>query len=478
MLNQFKMNLAAWMAAGLLALTGCKLPQLTETPKALSVPAGFSGNSDTLSSASVQWRSFFNDPFLAALVDTALQNNQELRITLQEILIARNDIRVKQGKRMPSVLAGGGAGLEKVGRYTSQGAGDASTEMKPGEAVPEWLPDYRIGLYARWELDIWKKLRNEKAAAADRYLATVEGKNFVVTSLVAEIAGNYYELLGLDNKLDIVKENIGLLQNALDVVKVQKEAARVTELAVQKFEAELLHAKSLEYNIRQQISEKENTLNFLLGRYPQSILRDKNRFSRLLPQQVHAGIPAQLLTARPDIRQAEWELAAAKLDLKVARAEFLPSLDISSGIGMNAFKPAYLVRFPESLLFSLAGELAGPLINKNAIRAEFSNANARQLQALYQYDKTVLNAYVEVSTLLTGIRNLEQAYRLQSDQVQALVHAVDISTELFRSARADYLEVLMTQRDALDAKLELIETKMEQFSAVANIYRSLGGGWN
>jgi outer membrane protein TolC len=132
---------------------------------------------------------------------------------------------------------------------------------------------------------------------------------------------------------------------------------------------------------------------------------------------------------------------------------------------------------PESLLYSIAGDLAGPLINKNAIKAEFYSANARQLQALYNYEKTILNAYIEVATQVSNISNLEKSYGLKSQQVDALTRSIDISGDLFRNARADYLEVLMTQRDALEAKLELIETKKDQMSAVVSVYRGLGGGW-
>jgi NodT family efflux transporter outer membrane factor (OMF) lipoprotein len=466
------------MAGICLLLANCKVPSPVQMPASKPVPSAFGGTSDTMNIAALQWRNFFADPYLTNLIDTALQNNQELLMTLQEIEMTRNDIRVKQGQLSPMVRAGGGIGVDKVGRYTSTGAGDASTEIKPGKEVPEWLPDQRLGVYANWEVDIWKKLRNSKKAAITRYLATVEGKNFVVTNLIAEIANSYYELLALDNQLELVRQTIELQQNALGIVKVQKEASRATELAVKKFEAEVLNSQSLEFDILQKIKERENAVNFLLGRYPQPIARDKSAFLDRMPQPVQTGIPSQLLAKRPDIKQAELELAAAQLDVKVARAEFYPSFEISSSLGFDAFNPAYLVRIPESLVFSLAGDLAGPLINKNAITAEFNNANARQIQALYNYDRTVLNAYIEVSTELSKLDNLQQAYQLKSKEVEALTSSIDISNDLFKSARADYLEVLMTQRDALDSRLELIETKLHQFNSVTNIYRSLGGGWN
>ncbi|MCC9016561.1 TolC family protein [Flavobacterium lipolyticum] len=465
-----------------LMVAGCKTPAPETTTTSTPVPESFGtttqsqdANSNT---AVLAWKDYFKDQNLVELIDVALKNNQELNITLQEIEIARNDIRVKKGLLLPTVGVRAGAGVEKVGRYTSQGAGDANTDIKPGVKTPDPLGDFTISAYANWEVDIWKKLRNSKKAALNRYLATVEGKNFVITNLIAEVADSYYELLALDAQLDIVKQTIKLQTNALEIVKIQKQAARATELGVKKFEAEVLTSKSLEFGILQQIKETENKINFLLGRYPQEIKRtNTNNFLSLLPAAVSSGIPSQLLANRPDVKQAELELVASKLDVKVARAEFYPSLDISAAIGVQAFKPSYLLTFPESLLYSLAGDLAAPLINRNAIKAEFASANARQLQALYNYDRTILNAYLEVSNQLSKIENLQKGYDLKSQQVDALNTSIDVSNDLFKSARVDYFEVLMTQRDALEAKLELVDTKKEQLNAAVHVYRDLGGGW-
>ena len=468
------------VAVGLcLAVAGCKAPAAETATTSTPVPEAFgiAKTQDTTNTSTVKWNEFFKDQNLVDLIDVALKNNQELNMTLQEIEIAKNDIRVRKGLLLPTVGVRAGAGVEKVGRYTSQGAGDATTEIKPGVETPDPLGDFTIAAYANWEVDIWKKLRNSKKAAVNRYLATVEGKNFVVTNLIAEIADSYYELLALDTQLDIVKQTITLQSNALEIVKIQKQAARATELGVKKFEAEVLTSKSLEFDILQQIKENENKINFLLGRYPQEIKRTNSNFLTLLPASVSAGMPSQLLMNRPDVKQAELQLVAAKLDVKVARAEFYPSLDISAAFGVQAFKPSYLFTFPESILYSLAGDLAAPLINRNAIKAEFSSANARQLQALYNYDKTILNAYLEVSNQLSKIDNLQKSYDLKSQQVDALNTSIEVSNDLFKSARVDYFEVLMTQRDALESKLELIDTKKEQLNAAVHVYRDLGGGW-
>jgi outer membrane protein TolC len=249
-------------------------------------------------------------------------------------------------------------------------------------------------------------------------------------------------------------------------------------LAVKKYEAEVLSSQAMEFDVLQQIKVNENKINFLLGRYPQPIVRDKAVFLSQVPQQIKAGIPSQLLANRPDIKQAELELLAAKCDVKVAQAEFYPSFNISGGLGFQAFKPSYLFTSPESLAYSLVGELVAPLINRSAIKAEFGKAKAYQVQAMYNYQKTILGGYVEVSNELSNIKNLEQLYNLKTKEVQALNTSIDISNDLFRSSRVDYFEVLMTQRDALSSKLELLEAKKRQFNAVINVYRALGGGWN
>jgi multidrug efflux system outer membrane protein len=386
-------------------------------------------------------------------------------------------VQARKGEYLPFVDLGAGAGIEKTARYTSKGANDANTEIKPGEEMPEPLPDFMVGAFASWEIDIWKKLRNAKKAAVMRYLSSVEGRNFMVTNLIAEIANSYYELLALDNQLKILRQNIDIQNNALEIVKLQKQAAHATELAVRRFEAEVLYTRSLEFGIRQQIVEVENRINFLVGRFPGPIERDPESFHVLPPNAVLPGVPSQLLENRPDIRQAEFELEAAKLDVKVAKARFYPSLGINAGFGFQAFSAGMLFTTPESLLFSLAGDLTAPLINRNEIKATYKSANAKQIQAIYAFEQSLLQAYIEVANNLSKIDNLENTYNLKSQQVDALQESISISNSLFKSARADYMEVLLTQRDALEARFELIENKKMQLTTAVDLYRSLGGGW-
>jgi multidrug efflux system outer membrane protein len=462
----------------ILLVTACTLPSnLVHRGENKNVPERYNYNlQDSLNSAKLQWKQFFTDSNLVALIDTALRNNQELNIILQEINIARNEVRARKGEYLPFVTMNGGAGVEKVGRYTTTGSSEATTEIKDGVKTPDPVPNYMVGAFATWEVDIWRKLRNAKKAAMLRYLGTIEGKNFMVTNLISEIASSYYELMALDNQLEILIRNIEIQQNALEIVKLEKLAAKVTELAVRKFEAEVLKNQSRQFAIRQKIIETENRINFLAGRFPQRVSRSSQTFFELLPDTIHAGLPAQLLENRPDIREAEQQLAASKIDIKVAKANFYPSLRITGGVGYQAFNPQFLFN-GESLLYSIAGDLMAPLVNRNAIKAFYYSANSKQIQNVYNYEQTILRAYIEVSNQLSNIDNLRKSYFLKTRQVEALTKSIEISTGLFKSARADYMEVLMTQRDALEARFELIETKMEQMNAGVNVYRSLGGGW-
>ncbi|MFB6306238.1 MAG: TolC family protein, partial [Flavobacteriales bacterium] len=317
-----------------------------------------------------------------------------------------------------------------------------------------------------------------KKAALLRYLSSVEGKNFMVTHLVSEIAKSYYELIALDNKLDRVNKMIEIQKNALKIVKQLKKAGEVTELAVRKFEAEVKKNKSHRYNIRQKITETENQINFLVGRFPQPIERNSQKFNKLNPgNTIDPGFPPQLLENRPDIKEAKLNLKAAKLDVKVAKARFYPSLRITADVGYQAFNPEFLLSTPESMLYSLAGDFIAPLINRKAIKTAYSNANLKQVQAVFNYQRTVLKAFTEVSSQLAKIKNLKKSYDLKSEQVATLNRSIEVSNALFQSARADYMEVLMTQRDALEAKIELIETKKEQLKSKVNVYQALGGGW-
>jgi multidrug efflux system outer membrane protein len=470
------------MATGVLVLTlqGCGIPVMTAKKAETALPDSFKnapGVSAQENTATVNWADFFEDPNLIGLIKTAIANNKEVNIMLQRISVAENEIQRRKGAYLPFVGIGASAGADKVGQFTRSGAVEENLEIRPGEAFPTMLGDFQFGLFSTWEIDVWRKLRNEKQVAVLEYMASIEGRRFLVTNLVAEVAHSYYELLALDNQLENLEQYIAILQHGLEMVKQLQIYARSNALAVKRYEAEVTKNQSKKYEIKQQISIIENRINFLMGTTSQPIRRTSTGFMDRKLKILQVGIPSQLLQNRPDIRQAELELSAADLSIKVARANFYPIFGIKAGIGFQAFALKYLINTPESLAATIAGEMVAPLVNKNAIIAEYKNANAKQIQAAYEYEQSIIKAYMEVANQISNIDNLDKNYRFKGNQVDSLVQSIDVANQLFLSARADYLEVLLTQRDALDAKKELIETKQKQMSAMVDLYKALGGGW-
>jgi NodT family efflux transporter outer membrane factor (OMF) lipoprotein len=473
----FKINTFITILSVLILCFGCKTSPNKITIDQKKIPTSYSQKSDSINSADIKWKDFFLDKNLVVLIDTALANNFDILMTLQKIEVARNDLRLSKGALLPTVNANFSYLQRKFGYYTMDDAGNRVTEIRPGQLIPTHLPDYLVGLQANWEIDIWGKLRNKKKAAFTRYLSSVEGVNLVKTNFIAEIANTYYDLVALDVELDIIDSTIKIQENVLEIYKVQKQAGVANELAIKQFEAQVLNAKSLAYELLQKIQENENKLNFLLGRFPQTITRDKLSFNTQFAPIIKAGLPSHLLKNRPDIKKSEFDLLASKMNVKAAKAAFYPSFVITGNAGFQSFNTEFLFSTPQSIAYGVLGNLTAPLINRSAIKAQFNNAKAYQLEALFQYQKTILNAYIEVANELSNIHNLENIYLLKSKEVAMLDTSIDIASDLFKSGRANYYEVLMTQRTALQSKLELIATKKRQYNSSVNVYKALGGGW-
>jgi outer membrane protein, multidrug efflux system len=460
----------------LLALASCKVPQVTSLPSGPALPADF-GRSGQAGAGPLNWRAFFTDPLLVALLDTTLKNNPDLLMAAQHLERASAEVQFAKGLRLPVGQGGGAASLRRFGRYTMDGAGNAGTDIEPGRIVPTNLPDFFVGVQTAWEVDLWGKLRARQQAAALRLLASQAGRQLVQTSLVAEVAEGYYQLLALDLELDIIRESIRLQEEALEIVRVQKQAAAANELAVQQFEALVLDAKALELEIAQQIVLVENRVNFLAGRFAQPVARNRAAFVAGPERLASAGLPSDLLRHRPDLQQAERLLAATKADAQAARLAFYPSFNMVGMIGFQAFNPRFLFSAPQSVAYNLLGNLAAPLVNRSAIKAQFRVAQAHQVEAYAQYQKTVLLAYAEVRNELAQIDNLAQRRTLTAQRVDVLTQAIGTSLALFRTGRATYLEVLLTQQALLDARMDLVVLQQQQFQANLQLYKALGGGW-
>ena len=465
-------------------LSSCRIQHTPAPVVKATVPQSFVGNSsvgriDSASIGELPHNVLFTDAKLVALIDTALARNPDLKITLQRIDIARANYGISQGALLPRVDAVATAGVERYGRYTLNGVGNYDTNLSDNisgsSRIPNPTPDYFVGLRSSWELDIWGKLRNRRKAAYTRVLASEEGRNLVVTALTADVARLYYSLLALDAELEIIGENVELQQKALELVEVQKAAGRVTELAVQQFRAQLLNTRGLEGRVQQEVVEMENQLNVLLGRYPQAVARGASIEKQALPIALSAGLPAQLVYRRPDIRQAERELEAAHIDVAVARAEFLPSLNLSPYLGFNAFRPNVLLN-PQSVALGVLGGLSAPLLNRKQLKGNLAITTAQSKEAYFAYQRAILTGVSEVVSSMKGLENYRNVANIQRQEVDVLRQAATTSNELFANGYATYLEVITAQRNVLEAELALITTKRAQFLAMVGLYRALGGG--
>ncbi len=460
-------------------LFGCQIPKSTVVGTNPDLPSNFTGTgvADTTSSADMERRAMFSSPRLSALIDTVIRNNYDLLMAAQRIRSAQAMVTQTSGLLRPMVNLGAVPSIRKFGLYTMDGAGNASTDIKPGQVVPEHLPDFFFGAQASWEVDLWGKLKNRKKAAVARFFSSMEGQHLIVSNLVSETSAAYYELVAADHELRVLDQTIQLQEEAIELVKVQKQAAVVNELAVQQFEAQLLNMRSMRSLIMQDVVRIESRINLLAGRFYQPIPRDTTFFSDAALPKFKEGLPSALLRNRPDIRMSEWDLQAAKADLTAARAMFYPALNIGASLGTQGYSPSILFRFPESLAYSLVAGLTAPVINRSMIKGEFQRADANQVEALYNYQKVVTRGFNEVYEELSNIRNLQDVYQYKHKENSTLSGSIQVASELFRTGRADYLEVLLTRQNALRTNIELIETRKNQYLAAIGLYKALGGGW-
>lgn len=478
----FKYKKGILLALTTLILGACKVTPEVPQNKPLLVSANtFTHDSDSTQKEIPSVGAFFADTTLAALIDTALQNNFDLQVAFQRVEMARAGVRFSRGLGIPEVSAGVVAGGRKFGNYTIDGVGNYdtqfSTNLDDKQSIPQpFIPDYLIGLQSSWEVDIWGKLKSQKKAALARYLSSEFGKSLVQTQLVAEIADAYFELLILDNELDFLEENIKLQQFSMDVVRVMKQAGEANQLGVELLKAQLLSSTAMKVEVNQQIIQNESKINFLLGRYPQPIKRPKFAWEKVIPPALSAGVPSDLLKNRPDIRQAELDLQASNANLFAAKAAFYPSFNINANLGLQSFK-ALLLLNPASAAYGLAGSLMAPIVNRRALAADLMASRAEQKTAYINYQKNIVNAFTEVYNYLYLIKSNADIYKLKSEEVNTLKNSIGVSTDLFRSGRATYLEVITAQKNALQSQIELINVKKKQYNAVVGLYRALGGGW-
>ena len=430
-----------------------------DKPDSASVAAPFSGT--------VPYRAFFVDPTLINLIGDAIENNHDLQVAVKNIEYA--SLALKQSKlgNIPTLDF-------KVSGSRSTTSDYSSTALSTGE---ESVEDYNASFLLSWEADIWGKIRNTKKAALAEYLRTVEARKAVHTRLVADVAEGYYNLLLLDAQLDVTKKNFALAETTLSMMRLQYDAGLVTSLAVEQQEARMFEIQSSIAGIEQGIAVQENALSVLCGRMPERIARTAKLSELSAENSFSPGVPALLLSNRPDVKTAEMALMKAHAESGVASAKLYPSFSISAEAGANALEASDWFNFPGSLFSFVQGAVLQPVFQQGKLRTAYKQSKVARDKEEILFRKVVLDAVREVSDALVAIQKLENREKAVEKQERILRQSVDNANFLFKSGLADYLEVITAQSNALDASLSLADLHRQRLNARTELYRALGGGW-
>jgi len=421
-------------------------------------------NSDTITIADIPWGEYFTDPELQALITEGLEQNIDLQIALTRIKQAEATLGMTRGNRLPDVSAG----FHIDHTRTSSG--------ENGRDILGYTSNQNsLGFLASWEIDLWGRLASISRAQYANYLNSYEYKNLVQTELIANIANKYYNLQALDRQLQITKETIGLLQESAETIAALKEAGLQNAAAVEQSNALLYSTQLSVPALESQIREKENAICLLLGRKPGQIERTSIG-EQTINTNLRIGIPVQLLSRRPDVKQAEFNVLSAYATTDAARANFYPSLTITSasfGLAAGDFSDFFK---PENIAANIAAGLTQPIFNRRQLKGNLKIAEAQQEEALLNFRIIVLQAGQEVSDILYGYESSLKKNEFRERQIISLSNAVDFSKDLLIAGEAIYTEVLSAQQYLLSAQLNQVNDKLEQLIYGVNLYKVLGGG--
>jgi len=414
------------------------------------------------------WPEVFTDPVLQELIATALEQNSDLRLAAARILEARATLGIVRSRYYPEVVAGAG--------YTATGAArDGAAELPAGSDRTRDYYDAFLGVPA-WELDFFGQVRRAEEGARAALLATEEARDAIALALVADVAAAYYELLGLDRSLEISERTLVSREESL-LLAQRREAGGVGSLAdVRQAEVLVSTARAAIPATKLAGEQVENLINLLLGRNPGPIARGRPLLEHAAPAEVVAGLPADLLERRPDVRAAEQALIAANADVGVAKAAWYPSITLTGSYGFQSTELAELFN-GSSTAWQFAPSVNLPLFTAGRLEAQSAAAQARFEQALEAYRQTVRQAFVEVSNGLIEFRRTRELADELVTGTEFLRDAVRLARVRYEGGVTSYLEVLFNDQSLFDSELQLARTQVDELVSYVRLYRALGGGW-
>ena len=456
----------------LLLLSGCSITKDITNP-IKDVPINFRNitATDTNSIGKLPVKDFFGTPAIQQLIDSALVRNFDLQIAIKNIDAA--ELILKRAKL---------GNLPQLNLQVTANSSRPSDNSINGLSTSQFLKtthieDYNANLALSWEADIWGKISRQKDAAYAGYLQSAEAKKAVQTRIVTQVASGFYRLLMLDAQLAVAKRNVELNENTLKMIKMQFDAGQVTSLAIQQAEAQQLRAAQLIPQLTQEISIQENALSELTGKYPSAIERSTTLAELTVPEQLATGVPATMLSIRPDVKNMELGLRIANAKVGVANAKLYPSLTISASGGLNSFQASNWFNIPASLFGVVGGGITQSIFQRKELKTQFELAKVEREQSVLMFRQSVIAAVVEVANEQAKIENLKNEYAIAQNRVKTLQLAVKNSDLLFKSGMANYLEVITAQGNLLQGELDLTSLKTAQLNASLGLYRALGGGW-
>jgi NodT family efflux transporter outer membrane factor (OMF) lipoprotein len=420
---------------------------------------------DTATMAAMPWQTLFADTILKALISEGLSQNLNLKTAVQKIVEAQAAFNQSKGALLPNVSGNASATRSKLSL--------ASLDYPPGTVVNTVTTTYQLGLSTSWEADIWGQLNSAKKSAYANMLQTDAAKKAIQTQLIADIADNYYSLLALDKELEITNATLKNRMKDMETMKALKEAAIVNGAAVVQSEANRYGVEVSIPDIKRNIRETENALDILLGRPPGPIMRkrldEEQPFTNL-----QTGIPSQLLQNRPDVQQAEYGFRAAFENVNLAKTNFYPQLTLTASGGFSNLQLKDF--FLNSVFYNIAAGLTQPIFNQGINKAKLKTAQAQQLEALYNFQQTLLVAGQEVSNALYAYETAVEKDGARHNQIVALQKSVDYTEQLLKySSATNYTDVLTSEQSLLAAQLSGVNDRLQQLQAVVDLYRALGG---
>ncbi len=415
---------------------------------------------DSLTIDDLDWWELYTDTVLQGLINNALENNKDVLIAsarLKQYMAAK---RIAQADLMPHLGATFHAERE-VENYGGDNE-DVADEMSLEAALT-------------WELDLWGNIRWGREAAIADYLATKEAQRALQLSIVAEVANSYFTLIALDDELEIVQQTLVAREEGARIAGLRFNGGLTSETSVQQAEVELAKTRTLVPVLERKIRVEQNKMALLLGTYESKIVRGFKLSDQSMPDQLPSGLPSQLLSRRPDLREAEQKLIAANAMVGVAVTDRFPTISLTGKFGRENDDLGELLKSP---YWFVAGDVLGPIFQGGKLKARQKSAEAVYEQEIYAYQRSVLKAFQETNTAIMTFRKAKEVYEAQKNLEAASRKYQKLAELQYLNGVISYLDLLDAQRSLLDAEIQLNNSKRDELLSMVHLYKVLGGGWS